>query len=111
MTEGPWVAKWKQERRAEFLKGLSEMQRSESVRGVLQHLMETLADVSTFDLDPVRQAFLQGRRSVAMELRETLQEINFELYYRGIGERKDSARSYLAAKQNDADKVPLPKEK
>lgn len=110
MNDGPWVTRWKQERRAEFLKGLSEMMRGESVRGVLQHLMETLADVPTFDVDPIKQAFLQGRRSVGLELRDTLQEVNFDLYYRGIGERRNSASLYLIAKKKDEDRVPAPKE-
>jgi len=111
MTEGPWVAKWKQERDAENAAGMAELLRHPECRTWLCNLIETLADVSTFHQDAVTQAFLQGRRSVGMDLRETAQKNNFELYYRMLGERANAARTYLAAKQNDADKVPLPKEK
>jgi hypothetical protein len=111
VTEGPWVQKWKQEREAENAAGLAELMRHPECRAWLQNLIEYLADASTFNSEPLTQAFLQGRRSVGMDLRASAQTTNFDLYYRMIGERQHSARSYLAAKKNDADKIPVPKEK
>lgn len=110
MSVGPWVTRWMQEREAENAAGMAEMMRHPECRTFLCNLIEFLADQSTFDPDAQKQAFKQGRRSVGMDLRETAQKTNFDLYYRMIGERQHSARSYLAAKQNDADKVPIPKE-
>src|SRR5689334_8501532 len=104
---GPWVAKWKQERDAENAAGLAELLRHPECRTMICNLIEFLADLSTFDKDPMQHAFLQGRRSVGLDLREALQKTNFELYYRMLGERKSTALSYLAAKQNDANKVPF----
>lgn len=111
MTEGPWVRKWMQERAAENSAGMAELLRHPECRTFLQNLIETLADGSTFSTDPTTQAFNQGRRSVGMDLRKTAQKTNFELYYRMLGERANTARSYQVAEQNDADKVPFPKEK
>jgi|1185.fasta_scaffold126711_2 hypothetical protein len=107
---GAWVKRWMQEREAENAAGIAELLRHPECRTWLCNLIETLADVPTFDRDPLTQAYLQGRRSVGMDLRETAQKTNFELYYRMLGERANSARLYLTAKRNDADKVPLPKE-
>jgi hypothetical protein len=111
MTEGPWVQRWRREREAENAAGMEELLRSPKCRLWLQNLIETLADGDTFHPDAIRQAHNQGRRSVGLDLRETAQKTNFDLYYRMLGERRNTAESYLTAKQNDADKVPLPKEK
>lgn len=108
---GAWVTKWMQERDAENAAGMAELLRHPECRNWLQNLIEALADVPTFDRDPLEQAFKQGRRSVGMDLRDTAQRLNFELYYRMLGERANTARSYLIAKKNDADHVPFPKEK
>jgi hypothetical protein len=111
VIDGPWIARWKQEREAENAAGLAELLRHPECRIWLQNLIETLADVSTYDRDSTRQDYLQGRRSVGMDLRESAQKTNFELYYRMLGERANTARAYQSARQNDADKVPFPKEK
>lgn len=110
MSEGPWIARWRQEREKENGDGMAELLRHPECRTWLCNLIEILADVPTFDRDPLEQAFKQGRRSVGMDLRETAQKLNFELYYRMLGERANTARAYLNARKNDADKVPFPKE-
>lgn len=107
---GPWVKKWMQEREAENAAGMAELMRHPECRLWLCNLIEFLADQSTFDRDTLMQTFKQGRRSVGMDLRDTAQKTNFELYYRMLGERANTARSHLVAMKNDADKVPLPKE-
>ena len=110
MSEGPWLARWRKEREAENKAGMIELLKHPECRTWLCNLLEFLADTSTFDADPRLDAFRQGRRSVALDMRETAQQTNFELYYRMLGERANTARAYLVAKRNDADKVPLPNE-
>ena len=111
MSDGPWLAKWKQEREAENAAGMAELLRNPKCRAFFANLIEFIADTSTFDADPRADAFKQGRRSVGLDLRETAQKTDFELYYRMLGERANTARAYQAALRNDKERVPFHEEK
>ena len=109
MSEGLWVQRWRKEREAEMADGMKELLRNPKCRLWLANVLEFAGDASTFDNDPRVDAFKQGRRSLALDMRETAQSVDFELYYRMLGERANTARAYLQAKKNDKEGVPLPK--
>lgn len=111
MIEGPWVKDYRRKQEAEHLKALYSMMRQEWGRALVLSILDSPlycgTDASMSHGDPLEMAYRNGRRDVGLTFRAAIQQADFELYVRMLGEQANQARQFLVAQQKDADGVPF----